>query len=37
LSKEQSLLIFDENKKVIYRSEHLPYVSDHFKPYSISS
>jgi signal transduction histidine kinase len=25
LSNEQSLLIFDENKKVIYRSEHLPY------------
>jgi hypothetical protein len=25
LSNEQSLLIFDENKKVIYSSEHLPY------------
>lgn len=26
LSKEQSLLIFDENKKVIYSSKHLPYT-----------
>lgn len=25
LNNEQSLLIFDENKKVIYSSEHLPY------------